>query len=356
MEVSQPRRILLTTSTFPRDDRDPVTARFILDLATHLAAHAQVVVLAPAAPGAPARSRWGDVTVVRFRYFVPERLQLLTAGDGMLAAARRGVLPRLQLPFFLAAQWAALPRVVREEQIDLVNAHWIVPQGLAAAAWRRRLRVPLVVSAHGADVALLGRTPGGAALGRQILGRADFFIADSGHLVRETERIIGRTLPSEAIPMGVATSTFRPDGDAVELRRDRSERVVLFVGKLVPKKGVPVLLDAVSRLRARALPVRLVIAGGGPLEAEVRERVRALGLEGAVDLLGWVRNDWLPRVPPRRRRGVRPFDPGRARRDGGHPGRPPGGARGGLHRRRERHERDPGRRARRRERMARAPG
>jgi glycosyltransferase involved in cell wall biosynthesis len=294
MTVTPPRRVLITTSTFPEDERDAATARFILDLAQHLAAHVQVVVLAPGSPRAPTRSVWGRVTVLRYRYFLPKRLQRVTGGEGMLAAARGGLLPRVQLPFFLAAQWAALPRVVRDEGIDLVNAHWIVPQGVTAAAWRRRIGVPLVVSAHGADVALLARMPAGAALARYVFDRSDFFIADSRYLADETERIVGRPIPHEAIPMGVATSTFRPDGDALELRRQPSERVVLFVGKLVPKKGLPVLLDAVARVRATGKRVRLVIVGGGPLEAEVRARIGELGLEAAVELAGWVRNDRLP--------------------------------------------------------------
>jgi glycosyltransferase involved in cell wall biosynthesis len=294
MTRAQPRRILITTSTFPRDEQDPVTARFILDLALRLASHVEVVVLAPAVPGVPTRERWGELTVVRYRYFVPERLQRVTTGEGMLAATRRSALARAQVPFFFGAQLAALPHIVRAERIDLVNAHWVVPQGLVAAQWRRALKVPVVVTAHGTDGRMLARAPLGRAVARYVLDRADHLHAASRHLAAELERLVGRAVPHAVIPMGVSTERFAPLGEAAPVRRTAGERVVLFVGKLVATKGVFVVLEAFARLRAERVPARLVMIGGGPEEQAIRARVTELGLEGCVELRGWVRNADLP--------------------------------------------------------------
>jgi glycosyltransferase involved in cell wall biosynthesis len=60
---------------------------------------------------------------------------------------------------------------------------------------------------------------------------------------------------------------------------------ILFVGRLVPVKGVPMLLDAVARLAA-GHPVRLDIAGDGPLRCELEATSRALGLEDIVTFHG----------------------------------------------------------------------
>jgi glycosyltransferase involved in cell wall biosynthesis len=294
-------RVLLTTSTFPNSDDDRITARFVLDLARHLSAHVEVVVLAPAAPGTPPRERWegagtggGDVTVLRYRYFAPARLQMVTRGGGALATLRSSLLAKSQVPLFVAAQWAAIPRIVRRERIDLVNSHWIVPQGFTSALWRRRLGRPHVVTAHAADVAFLARFAGGRPLARFIFDRTDFFLPVSGHLATQVEELVGRPVPHRVIPMGAAAGLFQPTGTAANLRRCSGERIVLYVGKLVPKKGVSVLLEAVGRLRAKEVPVRLVLVGGGPLEREVHAQVVRLGLEGVVDRVGWVRNDELP--------------------------------------------------------------
>lgn len=289
----KPERVLLTTSTFPMDRDDKVSARFVLDLALHLSAHVKVVVLAPAGPRTRRRERWDDVTVYRFPYWLPAGAQRLAAGEGMVATMRGSWFARMQAPFFVASQWAMLPGIVRRERIDLVNPHWIVPQGFTAVDWRRHLKLPMVITAHGADVAWLGRSRFGEQVGRYVFDRADGFIADSSYLATRTEEIVGRSIPHTAIPMGVATSQFQPATSPASRAADGT-RTVLFVGKLVPKKGVDVLLDAVHQLRQRRSDLRLVLVGGGPLEGALRAQVKRLKLGDVVELRGWVRNDELP--------------------------------------------------------------
>ena len=60
---------------------------------------------------------------------------------------------------------------------------------------------------------------------------------------------------------------------------------VLFVGRLVPFKGVPMLLDAVARL-GTGTPVELEIVGDGPMAAAWQARAAELGLGGNVRFLG----------------------------------------------------------------------
>lgn len=291
----RPERVLLTTSTFPMDEEDRISARFILDLAQHLTAHVRVFVLAPAGPRTCSQETWGDVTVIRYRYFAPSHLQLLTRGQGMLAATRSSRLARVQVPLMAGAQWILLPHIVRSRRIDLVNAHWIVPQGFIGAFWRRHLGIPHVVTAHGADVAVLARRRAGRRLARYVFDRTDYFVADSEYLAKRTEELVGRPLEYRAVPMGVSESLFAPDGSSLDLRHDQEERILLFVGKLVPKKGVNVLLDALHRVRGRVRSVRLILIGGGPLEQRVRDQIADLRLGDTVDMLGWVKNSELPR-------------------------------------------------------------
>jgi len=289
-----PQHVLITTSTFPMTPDDKVSARFILDLAQHLTAHCRVTVLAPAGPQTSAWEQWGDVRVRRFPYFVPATQQRLAAGEGMVATMRASWFAKLQAPFFVASQWAMLPELVRDEGIDALNPHWIIPQGFTAAFWRDELRLPNVVSAHGADVAWLDRARFGPQVARYVFANADGFIADSAYLATRCEQIIGRSIPHAAIPMGVETSVFQPGERPASLAQADGVFTLLFVGKLVPKKGVDVLLSAVRQLRDRAVPLRLLIIGGGPLESEIRAQVAQLQLGDTVTLLGWVKNHELP--------------------------------------------------------------
>ncbi len=63
---------------------------------------------------------------------------------------------------------------------------------------------------------------------------------------------------------------------------------LLFLGALLPAKGVLELLRAFSELRCADGRARLLIAGTGPQERQLREQVTDLGLDEAVDFLGWV--------------------------------------------------------------------
>ena len=134
----RPLRVLITTSTFPihLDDGHP---RFIYDLADALAAHAEVTVLAPDSPDAVRRERMGALDVHRFSYFPLRNLQRLALGRGMRDNLRASWLARFQVPLYLLRQALAIRALVRRLRIDVVNAHWLVPQGLTAA-WARGRR------------------------------------------------------------------------------------------------------------------------------------------------------------------------------------------------------------------------
>lgn len=95
-------------------------------------------------------------------------------------------------------------------------------------------------------------------------------------------RIIGNALPPEAPPMTAETrANFRAD-----LGLDAASFAWLNVGSLHAQKNQLALVEALARHRDTHPTARLLIAGAGPLEAAVRERVTALGLTGSVTLLG----------------------------------------------------------------------
>ena len=101
------------------------------------------------------------------------------------------------------------------------------------------------------------------------------------------------------IPPGVDLTRFRP-GDRAEARRELGlggGRIILFVGRLEPLKGVDILLQALPRIEHRG-PLRLLIAGGertGDPERARLERLAAdLGIGDQVTFLGPVDHDRLP--------------------------------------------------------------
>jgi glycosyltransferase involved in cell wall biosynthesis len=289
-------RVLLTTSTFPLEPADG-TPRFVLDLAEALSAHCGVTVLAPGAPGARAVERWGEVSVVRFAYFRPEAWQRLAYRDGIDTNLRRSWLARVQAAPFVLAEAAAVRRLVAREAIDVVNSHWIVPQGLAAALARGRgRRFPHVVSLHGGDVHALARLPLGRRLAGFVATRSDACLASSRAVRDRFDAVLGRASQATIQSMGVHVARFRAapplSGAEVGIR----DGYLLYVGRLQEIKGVSFLLRALPAVRARHPDLSLLVVGYGEREAALRREAEALGIAGAVAFAGRRPADWVARA------------------------------------------------------------
>ncbi len=169
------------------------------------------------------------------------------------------------------ARWLE-PRVVGA---DLVHAHMFGGWWAAARALRGAPATPLVASEHN-RLAWPGR-PAWEEL-RSGLGRVDRFFA---HGPQVCAAILAAGLTPERLAEGrspVAGLDARPHPKLPVPR-------IVYSGRLHPEKGPDLLVEALARMPAP--PVTFVL-GEGPMASELRERVRALGLERIVRLLGWV--------------------------------------------------------------------
>ena len=141
---------------------------------------------------------------------------------------------------------------------DVVYAHFLVPPGLIGALAATAARVPLVVTAHGTDVANAARSPLVRALTRIVLRRAAAVVAVSGYLA---ERLPDGARRVEVIDCGVDTSRFTPAPRAAGVGPR-----FLFVGSLTPRKNAGRLLEAFAAVGSGTLTV----IGDGPEAAKLR--------------------------------------------------------------------------------------
>jgi glycosyltransferase involved in cell wall biosynthesis len=128
----------------------------------------------------------------------------------------------------------------------------------------------------------LSRRTVGVWLERGVYRRAQRIIAISEHVAREL--IDGYGIPEERISVigtGVDCDQFRPHGARPE--GNREELRVLYVGRLVPRKNVGLLLDAMA---CADTAIRCRIVGSGTLDASLRRRASELGLATRVEFRG----------------------------------------------------------------------
>jgi glycosyltransferase involved in cell wall biosynthesis len=209
----------------------------------------------------------------------------------------------LVVPFVLM-QALTLWRLLHRLRPDAIHAHWIVPQGLIVAVLRiLEPRTPaFVITSHGADLFSL-RTAALQRLKRWVVGKARAVTVVSESMREELHRIGADTSHVTVQPMGVdLSSRFTPD-DAVP----RQESEILFVGRLVEKKGLRDLLDAMPHVLARRPAARLTVVGFGPEDDERRAQATKLGLDGRVGFLGAVSQAELPSLYRRASVFVAPF-------------------------------------------------
>lgn len=287
--------VLVLASTYPRWANDPEPG-FVHQLCRRLTDRFTVIALVPDAPGADPSGLFEGVRVVRYRY-APRRLQTLVNNGGIAANLKLHRWKWLLLPGFVLAQTFAAKRVLGRQRVDVVHAHWLIPQGLVA----RSLRRPYLVTSHGGD--LFGLRSGLlTALKRKVAGSAAAMTVVSRAMQDEALRQRIRAPALSVVPMGVDLQERFTPGQA-----PRSADELLFVGRLVAKKGLRFLLQAMPLIVVRRPSARLTIAGFGPEEAALRRQVDELGLAGHVTFEGAVPQDRLPALYRRAALFVAPF-------------------------------------------------
>jgi phosphatidylinositol alpha-1,6-mannosyltransferase len=187
---------------------------------------------------------------------------------------------------------AAVDAAIERVSPDLVLYDPWVPLG----ALGRRRDVPYGLVLHGAEVTIPARLPGLATWSRRVLSRASVVVCAGSYPEAEARRLAGARLPPVIrIPPGVDTLRFAPL-DARERASMRARLLlpskgplVVSVGRLVPRKGLDVLIDAAAICTTKFPDLTLAIAGWGRDHRRLRRRARAARVR--VHFLGMVTED-----------------------------------------------------------------
>jgi glycosyltransferase involved in cell wall biosynthesis len=177
-------------------------------------------------------------------------------------------------------------RRIREAKADLVHIHW--PNPAALLAYLASGHSGRLVITYHSDVVrqkVLSRVF--EPVLRRGLNRADAIIVSSANYMNSSEVLRPYLKKCRVIPFGIDLKRFeRPDElEVVRLRKQFGSRMILSVGRLVYYKGFDFLIEAMKSVNAH-----LVLVGNGPLEGELRARIRAHGLEDRVTLLTTVKD------------------------------------------------------------------
>ncbi len=198
-------------------------------------------------------------------------------------------LPKIGMSIAPVLLAAGVGRVMeaRSAQADIIDAHFLYPDGVAAVILARNLGKPVVLTARGSDVNQFGEFRLPRRWLRWAVGRADHVFTVSAAL---RERLLHLGAPPEAVSVsqnGVDLQRFSP----ANRRAARSElswplegRQLLSVGNLFELKGHHILIEALADVPDG----RLIIVGEGPMRPKLLSLIDQFGLADRVKLQGIV--------------------------------------------------------------------
>ena len=288
------KNILVTATTFPRWEND-TEPDFVFVLSKLLASHGhKVVALVPHFHNAKRYEVMGNVKVYRFSYFFPPKMQKLCYEGGIFGNLKKYKITMIQLPLLIAFEFFNMARLIKKEKIDVVHAHWVLPQGFLAYLCKKMFKIPYIATAHAGDIFPL-KSSFFRFFSALAVKNSDFCTANSSYTKKEMKAIsMGKDV--KIIPMGVDLGEFSQKNKNTGLRKKFGikKEFILSVGRLAEKKGIKYLIMAMERVAKKFPEAKLIIVGDGPERSNLEVLAKNLGLGKNIIFAGKISNRELP--------------------------------------------------------------
>jgi glycosyltransferase involved in cell wall biosynthesis len=269
-------RILHVVTAFPRSPEDVIVPWLVELLQRLRAAGHEVEVFTSSYRGMPDQLI-GGIPVHRFRYFL-RPWERLTHDEAAPDRMKRSLLYRTMAVAFVLAGMVAIWRLCRRERYDIIHIHWPFPLAVFGWAAQRARPARLVTTFYGVELRWVKTAmPLFRGFLRWAARRSDAVVAISSYTATELRELVD--VPIEVIPY----TTSLPEPEPAPTGRDGTGPV-LFVGRLVERKGVAQALEAIAKLGPTG--PRLEIVGEGPERAALAQLADRLGVADRVVFRG----------------------------------------------------------------------
>lgn len=285
-------RMCVITSSFPKYKGDSSTGAFIYELFRRMPVFDhEVYVLAPHSYGLAKSDVMDNVRIYRFSYSYPAYLQKLAYGHSMAENIKESRLTIFQIPTYVIFGTLRALRLIKRFHADIIVPCWTIPQGLIGVILRKITRRPVVLNTFPVELSLaISKHRYLIPLLRRIFTETDLICANSEF----TKKLIMSYGVSpdkvHVVYPGVNPDRYLDcqDDSAKQRLGLKGSLVILTVARLVRRKGIKYLIEAMPRV-LRSLPdTVLLIVGDGPEKSRLEEEARILGLASSVRFLGKV--------------------------------------------------------------------
>jgi glycosyltransferase involved in cell wall biosynthesis len=284
-------RICILTHTFPRFEKD-YSAPFMDGVARGIAsAGNDVFVLTPFTPGFNRFEK--EYKIITYKYMPFSSWHKIGYSKTLTNDMGVPLIMYILSPFMYFFGILALLRLVSKEQIEIINAHWILPNGFIAAVVSKLTNVPVVSTLPGSDVYMVKKNFIFGLMGRFSANTSKAITSNSPQLLDDLKSIGIKNNNFKKIIYGVDQDKFRPDNSESKNIRHKlkikdDSLVILGVGRLVAKKGFEYLIKSSKNVIKKYPKTIFVIVGEGDQRNELESLIKELDLVSNFRLPGWV--------------------------------------------------------------------
>lgn len=294
-------KVCILTHTFPRFKKD-VAAPFMDGVADGIRrAGNEVFVLTPFHPRFKRKNKDQKYKIITYKYIFPKSLHKLGYSETLTNDMRLKPLMYILSPFMYFFSVVSLYKLVKKENIDLINAHWILPNGFIASIVSKISGVPVVSTLPGSDVYMAEKNGLFSAMARFAARTSAAVTSNSPQLLDDLARISEkdtkkrREIKEKFSPIiyGVDPKKFKP----LKTRKERIRKqfkigknhtIVLGVGRLVAKKGFKYLIQAAPNILKKYPNTTFVLIGEGDQRKELEGLAKKLKVFKNFKFPGWV--------------------------------------------------------------------
>ncbi|SDZ21238.1 glycosyltransferase family 4 protein [Thermoactinomyces sp. DSM 45892] len=201
--------------------------------------------------------------------------------------------------FYIRSLKPILHQIKQDFPYELLHCHTIFPDGYVGGKLKEELGVPVISTIHGSDIMLYPKK------NKKIYERTIEALKANDHLITVSDRLRDEVdqmvpgLPVSTIYNGFDPNRFYPiDRQEARLRLGipPEGKKIVFIGNLLPVKGISYLLQAFHRLVQgdQHEGLDLYVVGAGPLQSSIEEEIAELSLVGRVHLMGRRPYDEIP--------------------------------------------------------------
>lgn len=199
-------------------------------------------------------------------------------------------------PRFIWPRWLRLffqvRKIVKQEKIEVILLHHVLPVGYVAWLIRKLSRVPYIVFSHGTDVLLATQTKWKTRMTKKVLGTAEQIVFNSESLKRrllhvfpdfDQKSLVLYPCPEEIFFTPSSEDTLKKLKEQYALQ---GKRVLLTVSRFVDGKGIPHLIRVMPFILKRYPHVVWMLVGDGPKKDFIIEQIQKNNLQNIVRFLG----------------------------------------------------------------------